>query len=248
MLTFFAALNDEIKLIKADIEQDSAIHIKPFSIYTGKLGTQKIAIVRTGIGKENMKKAVDLSLKYIKPTLMVNIGYAGGLDPHLQAGDIVFSNQVIDEQTGETWDVETEHLKKLEELAKSLDARYHTGKSITVDKAITDPHQKAFLGTKFEAISCDMESSGLAVASKESGIPFVIVRSILDPMDILIPEIPEEAVKDGGVKVGEMLSHLKSNPKDILKLPKLSYLCSQARISLTNFIKEWVGSSFVTSR
>jgi adenosylhomocysteine nucleosidase len=242
MLTIVAALHDEIRLIKSEMEIDSTIRMKPFAIYKGKYNNSKIALVRTGVGKENTKQALTYILDNLKPSTILNVGYAGGLDPHLHSGDIVIANFVIEEASESSWPVDQGLVENAKTVSESADLRLHVGKMVTVEKPLTGPHDKAFTGTRFEAIACEMESSIIAEAATKAKVPFLIVRSVIDPMDVEVPEIPEKAISDGKVKIGRLLGHLKGSPKDILKLPKFSYLANQARISLTNFIRTWVSN------
>lgn len=240
MLTIVAALNDEIRLIKAEMEVDKAIHMRPFSIFTGKYQNKKIGLVRAGLGKEATRIALTYFLENLKPSLIINIGYAGGLDPHLHTGDIVLANSVIDEATEKIWPVDEKLILDAERISEAAGLRHHTGKMVTVDRALTDPHDKAFIGTRFEAIACEMESVMVANLSSNAKVPFFVARSIIDSLDIELPEIPEKAVISGKIRIGPLMKHLRSRPQDILKLPKFSYLANQARISMTNFVREWI--------
>lgn len=239
MLVILAALNDEIRLIRSEMALDKAIHFRPFAIFIGRYQGRDISLVRTGVGKKAMKAAISYCIKNLKPSLLMNIGYAGGIDPHLHPGDIIIATSIVDEPTERAWDIDEKLTEKTVAVSEAAGLLHHTGKIVTVDKPLTDPHQKAFTGTRFEAAACDMESAAFAKAASEAGIPFLVARAILDPLDTTLPEIPEEVINGGKLRFGRLIGHLKSNPKDILKLPRFSYLCSQARISMTNFVKEW---------
>lgn len=237
MLTILAALNDEVKLIRAEMEIDKVIHIKPLTISTGKYEDHRITLIKTGVGREAMRNAITYCVENQKPALLVNIGYAGGLDPHLHAGDIVIADSLVDEPTEKSWKPDDGLVKRSASIAESCDIRHRVGRIVTVEKSINTPHQKAFIGTRFEAIACDMESAIFAEVAIGAGIPFIVARSILDPLDTVLPEIPKEAVPDGETCIGPLLSHFKTRPKDLLMLPRYSYLANLARISMTNFIK-----------
>lgn len=240
MFTFVAALKDEIKLIRAEMEIDTAVHIKPFSVYSGILLKEKINLVKSGVGKNALEKAVLYCLKHLPDSVYINIGYAGGLDPRLHAGDIVLGTKTFDEKTGEQWSSTEGLLSKAVSACAAAGLKYQIGAIVTVEKALATPHEKAFAGTQFEAIACDMESSRFAEILTRENIPFLMARVILDPMDTELPDIPEEAIINGEFKIGKFLGHIVSKPRDILKLPKINYLCNQARITLTNFVKELV--------
>jgi len=240
MLIILGALKDEIRLIKADMEVDKAIHIRPFSFFIGKFEGKEICLVQTGVGKRAMATAIDYTLQHLEPTLFMNIGYAGGLDPTLGVGDLIIATTVINEEDETRFDTENKWIEKAKTIAAKAELRHHVGKIVTVKNAIEEPHQKAFMGTRFEAAAVDMESSAMAKIASEKGIPFLVVRTILDPLDMELPMIPEEAIVGGELQIGKLLGHIKKNPKDLFKLPKLSYIANQARMAMTNFVKEWV--------
>lgn len=242
MLTIFAALNDEIKLIKAEMEMDKAVRIKPFTIFTGKYQNRRITLVRAGVGKEAAETAMAYLIEHQRPVLILNIGYAGGLDPHLHPGDLIIAKSVVDGATEEVWNVDGELVGKAASAAKAAGVDSQVGRLVTVDKPLTDPHEKAFAGTRFEAAACDMESSVVAGMAEKAGVPCLVVRSIFDSLDTELPVIPGAAIFGGKLRLGPLVDHLKSHPKDILKLPKFSYLATQARIALTNFVKEWMAN------
>lgn len=240
MLAIFAALNDEIRLIKAEMDIEKVIHIRPFSIFIGKYQGEKIALARTGVGKFATEAAVSYCVSDLRPSLLMDIGYAGGLDPHLNAGDIAVARGVIEESSENIWTADKALADEAINILERAGIRNHAGDLVTVDRPLTDPNEKAFVGTRFEAIACDMESSALASVAQKAALPFLVIRSILDPLDVTLPEMPEEAVAEGNVKIWAFLNYLKKNPKDIFKLPKFNHLANQARTSLTNFVKAWV--------
>lgn len=240
MLTILAALNDELQLIKSETEIDKAIHIRPFAIFIGKYQGQDVALVRTSIGKGSMATAISYCIENLKTSLFMNIGYAGGLDPRLHTGDIVIASSVIDGRSEKTITIDEELVKGAISRSEAQELPYHIVKIVTVERPIADPHDKAYIGTKFEAQACDMESAPFAEALSSAGRRFLIVRAILDTMDTIVPAIPEDAVADGEIIISRFLGHLKNQPGDILKLPKFSYLRTQARIAMTNFVKEWI--------
>lgn len=240
MFVILAALHDEIRILRSELEVDVAFHMKEFAVFTGNICGKKVALVRTGVGEDKMRNAAKYCAENLKPTLMMNVGYSGGLDPKIQVADLVISTEVIYEKNEKHWTVDPALVTKAADLAKRSDIRFHVGKTVTVDEPITTPHDKAFVGTNFEAISVDMESTGLADVAVSSGIPFMVVRSVLDSMDEHLASIPKAAIKTGEVDVGEFLKYLKKNPKDLIDMPRLSYLANQARVSMTNFIKEWI--------
>jgi adenosylhomocysteine nucleosidase len=118
--------------------------------------------------------------------------------------------------------------------------RSNSGDLVTVEKVTASPHDKAYLATQHSSIGIDMESSELAAACDEAEIPFVVVRAVLDPLDYHVPDIADAMDDDGSTDALALAEHLIKKPADFLKLPKLQYLASQARASITAFINAWM--------
>lgn len=242
MLTILAALNDEIRIIRSHMEIDEVIHMRPFTISIGRYERTNIALVLAGVGREAAKTATQYCIQNLNPSIFINIGYAGGIDPRQHTGDIILPNSIIEEASGRNFEVEDDLTEKGKQIADGLGIACHSGRIVTVDRPLVTPHEKAFIGTQFEATACDMESSGIAHVATESNIPFFVARSILDPLDTTLPLIPETAIVRGKVALGALAGYLRQNPKDILKLPKFSFMCNRARDNITSFLKAWVAN------
>lgn len=240
MLTILAAMNDELRLIKSEMEIDKTIFLRPFTIFIGRYHGIDLTLIRTGIGKDAMYAAVSYCIQNLKPTFLMNIGYAGGLDPRLAAGDIIIANSIVDEADGKIITADSSIVGGAVSKAEAANIHYCVGRIVTVKNAITEPHDKAYIGAKFEAAACDMESATFAAVAASNNIQYVVARAILDTMDTALPALSKTVTADGGITIGKIVGHIKTNPTDALKLPKFSYLCSQARISMTNFVREWI--------
>ena len=107
--------------------------------------------------------------------LVVSTGFAGGTRPGFHVGDLVMASEVIDAGTGER--------RRPEAVYYGLNGMASMGTFVTVNRVLTDPETKAEAGTKYGAIAVDMETSAVAEAAEQAGVPWVAVRTILDPME-----------------------------------------------------------------
>jgi len=114
------------------------------------------------------------------------------------------------------------------------------GGIVTVERVASSPHDKAFLATEHSSIGIDMESFELADALVEAGVPFVIARAVLDPLDYHLPSLGDAIDTDGSTDGLALVEHMIRKPADALKLPKLQYLASQAREAIAAFINAWM--------
>src|SRR5713101_4191262 len=68
---------------------------QPFRERTASLPQVKTLL--TGVGQRNAETAIRAALAEQKPNLVLSCGFAGGLDPMLRTGTVVFA---VDEATG----------------------------------------------------------------------------------------------------------------------------------------------------
>lgn len=240
-LAIVAAIDDEIKDIRNELDVDSKIHIRPMLVETGKFRGNKISLVRSGMGKANMQATALYIANQIKPDFVLHVGYCGACSPDLAAGDLVVCSECIDAETGDCFKANSNHLEKGIGLIKINSMRGIAGSIVTVDKIISSPHEKAFLGTHHHAQALDMESSVLAKVCEESALPYLIVRSVFDPLDVSIPNLSDAVDETGAPDGGAFVEHVVRKPSDLLKIPKMAFLAQSARESINNFVYAWVG-------
>lgn len=107
--------------------------------------------------------------------LVVSTGFAGGIRPGFQVGDLVLASEVIHAPSGARHRPASSFF--------SLSETAFVGPFVTVEKALADPKEKARAGNRFGAIAVDMESAAVAQAATQAGVAWVAVRAILDPME-----------------------------------------------------------------
>lgn len=238
-VAIFAALADEIRIVKSKVQVDESVFVRPSRIMRGEYNQHPILLVRTGVGRLAMMRAVEYCISQYRPKLCINVGYCGGTVPDFSVGDLLVANRVADEQTETELPTSSELTKKIFELCMAKNMRCKTGGIVTADRVVNAPHEKAYLGTKFDVLGVDMESYEFVKACKGKEVEMAVVRSVLDPMDMRLPSL-EGAVDDEGETdvVGTVKSIIKK-PKDILSLPRIEYCAIQARNSISKFIDEW---------
>lgn len=104
----------------------------------------------------------------------------------------------------------------IEALAALGGRAVHVGAMAAVDHVIAKRDEKLGLFGKTRALGVDMESQGVARAAAEAGIPFGVIRVVLDPSNREMPRAMMRAVKpDGGTNIGGFLGGLLLNPFEI---------------------------------
>lgn len=123
----------------------------------------RVEVLVTGMGKRNAERSLRAFLERRRPDRVLSCGFAGGLNPALTAGAVVF---------------DAGNAPRLEaELARTgaRRARFHCA-----DRVAASVAEKQSLWQSAGADAVEMESQGLAAVCVGSQIPFAVVRVILD--------------------------------------------------------------------
>ncbi|PIU56474.1 MAG: hypothetical protein COS89_05960 [Deltaproteobacteria bacterium CG07_land_8_20_14_0_80_38_7] len=236
----FAALDDEVRIVRSKMQIDERIHIRPSVIIRGKIGKKSCLLVRTGVGKEAMMNAVSYVLENFKTQVCLNVGYAGGTVPDLHPGDLLIGAPVIDRNTKVSFFPQNDLIAQILKICKQIDIKVVKGGLVTVDDVIKTPHEKAFIGTEHAAMAVDMESSAFMEECGKREILAIVVRSILDSLDVFLPDISDAIDEQGELSIGQFAGHIISKPKDILSLPRIEYCAMKAREAISTLIEGWI--------
>lgn len=123
----------------------------------------------TGMGRENAARGSEQALE-IRPGMALTCGFAGGLDPALPGGTVVF-----DADPG---------FPLVDRLAAAgaVAVRFHCADDVAVTVA-----EKAALRRSTGADAVEMESSVIRAMCRERGIPSATVRVVSDAADEDLP-------------------------------------------------------------
>ena len=240
MIAIVAALEDELKSIREELTIDEHAVKHSASFVRGHLHQQPVLLLQTGVGQEAMLRAMTWCLETFTPNHVLHVGFSGAADPTLCVGDLVVARGVIDAVSGMERRSDAQLFDRALTLCSHNRWRWHEGNVLTVHELISDPHEKAFVGTKHGASAIDMESAALAQACDLHHVPFLLVRAILDPLDMHLPLFGDTIDETGAVHAPLLTAHLLRNPRHLLELPKLAYAASKAREAIAQFINEWV--------
>jgi adenosylhomocysteine nucleosidase len=128
-----------------------------------------VAILITGIGRQNADAALRQFLVNHVPKLILTCGFAGGLNPELETGDVVF-------MTG---------YAALEQRLADAEARLAS--FFTAERIATTAAEKKQLRQESGADVVEMESGAILAVCRESRVPSAMVRAISDAADEDLP-------------------------------------------------------------
>lgn len=193
---------------------------RPIGIVTGLQVEADIArgiphsiVLCLGPGPSKALQAGEMLVERGARSLM-SFGVAGGLDPALQAGDVIASPA---------------------KLAEAFGAK--TSAITTVADPALTPEDKAVLFEKSEASAVDMESSAVEAAAAAASVPYYFIRAICDEAGDTIPQIALKGVSpDGRTRPIRVAAGLATRPQDLAALLHLGRQQKKALAALKRHV------------
>ena len=160
--------------------------------HTGTINHVNVSAVYSGVCKVNAAIAAKLLIDMFHVDLIINAGTAGGMKEGVQLFDTVISERVIYHDVAD--DILTDFHPRLksnyfladQELCAIARAYSRTSKHpvlfgtmVTGEQFIEDEKREE-INQKFDPLSTDMETAGVAHVCYVNRIPFLAVRTITD--------------------------------------------------------------------
>lgn len=165
----------------------------------------------TGMGRENAARGSKHALA-IRPDMVLTCGFAGGLDPSLPGGTVVFDADpgfpLVDRLTA----------------GGAVPVHFHCADDVAVTVA-----EKAALRASTGADAVEMESSAIRALCRERGIPSATVRVVSDAADEDLP-LDFNALMTPGMDLhfGKLAWRLVRSPGKIPELLRFQKRMSRA--------------------
>jgi adenosylhomocysteine nucleosidase len=152
---------------------------------------------------------------------LLSFGIAGGLADGVVAGGLIVADCVIMPDGGRVPTAMSWREGLLAALAGDPSAL--VGPIVGSDRIVGTPAAKRALAAGTGAVAVDMESHAVAAVARESGVPFMAVRTISDPADSRIPDWAVGCIAaDGSRRWGAIAVGVIGNPGDLSALIRLA--------------------------
>ncbi len=176
-------------------------------------------VILSGAGSAHASMATQKLIKKGAEQL-ISWGCAGALAPFLKAGDLLIPKSILTQDatqlaTQQSWSKQI--ISTLESAIQCYD-----GSLFANDSVITLAEDKMHLYQTSKALAVDMESAALARVAQQAKVPFVVIRSIVDPADLDLPNAISHAMSDNGiVSIPKLVFYLCLHPVELPRLIKL---------------------------
>lgn len=246
-ICIIGALKEEIAGIKRQMVVEDSIRLGPAHAFFGPWQKHRVALVRSGIGKQRARDALSQVCDRFPVSLVISIGYAGGIHPALLAGDLVVADTILennprtstaDPHPAQTSSPDGSLVERAMKL--SLGIKMYRGGLLTVDEPVCKPEDKWALAKRYSVVAVDMETSGLLQCAKEKGLPFLSVRSITDTANEELVNFSSCINEYGEVSRIKAGWHILTHPGTIPKIRELRVNSQKAAQNLTRFVEEFL--------
>ncbi|MEW6379883.1 MAG: hypothetical protein AB1611_09790 [bacterium] len=180
-----AALYAEIQGLISNLKRISSW------LWEGEYAGHLVRVVKTGVGRAMVQKNLGKALLDAhRGCLVINIGWAGALQPHLKVGSIVAAREIV-EVSGSRNGVGRD-LSLLPDspplAALSAGGMIAQGTLLTVSQ-VANVEEKQDLRQRYpQALALDMESFPVAELCQKRQLPVMILRAISDTLHFRLPD------------------------------------------------------------
>lgn len=236
MIVLVAALPQEVAAVVRRYQMARRETDPP--LYERAPGTPPFAAVVSGVGREAMARACRFAVQRQGPSLLLSVGFAGGLDPALAVGDAVIADGFV--RAGDDHDPvrpSPAWIEAAEAAARAAGIRHRVGTFLESPVCLGTPESKAEARRITAAAAVEMESCTLAEFARELGIAFLGVRFISDAAADRLDLDPAAFVHaDGRFAMAKTFRHLARRPARVLPALRLGRAARQCDRHLLAFV------------
>ena len=187
---------------------------------------EAVRILIHGIGKQNAECSIRAAIATSKPDLVLTCGFAGGLKPQFDYGEVLFATN------------DNPELRNRLSAAGARAGTFHCADSIAVTA-----EEKRALWRHTGADAVEMESGIIHVVCREQNIPCATVRVISDIADDDLPlDFNALAKPDQSLDFGKLAFAIAKSPGKIPALIRLGRQTSTAAKKLAEVLQKIIAA------
>lgn len=173
----------------------------------------------SGVGEQRAAKAAQ-GLVDAGATGLVSWGCAAGLAPGWPGGALCLPDVVVTSD-GQRWPIDAAWRQLV--IATLGQPAAPGGALAHASQVVASHAAKRVLAAQTGAVLADMESAAIARVAHRHGLPLLVVRSVVDPLELTMPAIVTDHVDDSGrVPLAPLLRGLLQRPGELRTLLQLA--------------------------
>ncbi len=229
-LCVFTALAWESAAVRSVLRQ---VQREGEGLWRGSTGGHDVIIVTGGIGPHRTRQTVE---QFVATPLsaVFSVGCAGALIPGPTTGQLILApavrmyaeeqdDQEKKEECLDSFPVHAGLLDVARTAATHAGVETAEGGIFTSRRVLFSPEEKHSCGRKTDCIAVEMESGVHAEFAVKRGLPFLVLRVILDSVDMTIPPMKDVTSPDGKIRITRALTHVVTHPQHLPFLLRLKH-------------------------
>jgi|SRR5579863_1424568 len=229
-----AALFPETRDLRRRLRPLRCLSAGGLPLMIGGAAGREVLLGHSGMGPSCAAELAERLIRERPIEALLSVGFAGGLEPGLQIGDLVLADRVCFKRL---LTCDARLLRHGEGAVQDLGLRYRRGLLISKEKMVGSSEGKRDLFVQEGAAAVDMESGAVAEVAARARVPFLAIRSISDLSEqALDPWIGGLIGPGGGIGYHRLFSGLLRRPDRLGLLWRLRQQSFRAAATLNEFL------------
>ena len=187
-IALVVALSQERRALQRVLCSPRRARAEDFPLLRGELAGRPVLLIQAGIGRDRAGRALLTASRRFSFRAAWSVGFAGGLVDGLGPGDLVVPSVVLDDDRLAGRPVASASGQEAVRAALAAAGIVsHGGSLLTVDGPLRTPETKRAAHRRTGAVAVDMEAAGVAEAAETLGIPWLVIKAVVDPVDEALP-------------------------------------------------------------
>lgn len=198
MIAILGAMEEEITPLLKVFDKYEEIKYANNTFYTTKFKGRDLVVAYSKIGKVNAALTATLMIEKFGASKLLFTGVAGGLNPNLKIGDMLYASSLVQHDLditafghpygyvpGTSIFVKSDaNLNAIAaKVAKSKGLNLLEGIIATGDQFVCSTQRKEWIKNTFKADATEMEGASVALVCESLNVPFFVLRAISDEAD-----------------------------------------------------------------
>ncbi|HKQ61431.1 MAG TPA: hypothetical protein VJS92_09060 [Candidatus Polarisedimenticolaceae bacterium] len=240
------ALPEELAPLAARTQVVVRERIARCRVHRGSLAGRPIVLASTGEGRSCAQRGAAALIERFAPERVLVLGVSGGLTPGLAPGDLLVAGQVW-AGTAPVPPPDRRWVEHARGRRGTMEAMV-----VSTDRILCTPAEKTALRHELAAdarpAAVDLESAAYAWAAAARGVPYVVVRSILDPAEEALPlDLNLCLTADGRVDRARVAGRLLLHPRNLGLVWNLRQRLRSCARRLAELVEELLNSAPVAA-
>ncbi len=210
-------------------------------VWRGSSEGHDILIVTGGIGPRRARQTVK-ELTNTPLSAVLSVGCAGALIPGLTTGQLVlapalqmYAEASTEEPEGrpDIFGVDGRLLSAARDAAQQAGVETLEGGIVTSPRVLFTQQEKEQRGRETDCVAVEMESGVHAAFAAERALPFLVLRVILDPVDMVIPPMKGVTTAEGKIRLSKAVAHIATHPQHLPFFVRLQQCRKQAAATIS---------------